>query len=518
VTDSAADTATNKSSPHVIVVIGGGLAGLTAAVQLAESGLRPLLLEADPERLGGRLSGGASVTLVHNGQQWSFPGEHGIHGVWGQYHNLRALLKRTAPTTKMIAARREAWYLRSPAGHIQWSEGGSALRRSWIPAPFHYLALFIRPRFLQMLTLRDLASMFRVLSGLLFALAFDPAGEGDQLHGLTLADYFRGWSPTLQALFTGLARNFTSAHPEDVPQSGFIAFLRFYTLLRRDSWAFSYFERDSAHALITPLADRLCAAGGSIQLDARVTTLARAGTGWQITWNNGEVYADQVVLALDAPAARDLLSRCPDTNVQGLSWPLTIPTAVMRFWFSRTPRSAAEAGIFTGNFAIDNFFWLHRFQTPFIDWHAATNGSAIEVHVYGPPELIREPDAALLARALLDLQRVWPELRGALLQQSIRRNPDTHTLFSSDGELLAVQTPWSGLVACGDWVRYPHPSLYMERAVVTGIAAANAILLKFNQDQQPIQAADPPEMLARWLQNSLRWVRRRARAYKRSRL
>src|SRR5262249_228669 len=145
----------------------------------------------------------------------------------------------------LIPARREAWIFRQHSGKIQWAEGGSALRTSWIPAPFHYLALFTRPRFLQMLTLRDLASMFRLLGSLFLAIAYDPAVEGLQLKDLTLADFFKGWSPTLQALFVGLARNFTSARPEEVPQSGFIAFLRFYTLLRRDSWRFSYFDRDS---------------------------------------------------------------------------------------------------------------------------------------------------------------------------------------------------------------------------------------------------------------------------------
>ncbi|MBK9053766.1 MAG: FAD-dependent oxidoreductase [Chloroflexi bacterium] len=36
-----------------VIVIGGGVAGLTCAVHLAERGLRPLLIEADPVWLGG---------------------------------------------------------------------------------------------------------------------------------------------------------------------------------------------------------------------------------------------------------------------------------------------------------------------------------------------------------------------------------------------------------------------------------------------------------------------------------
>ncbi len=497
-----------------VIIIGGGLAGLTAALILARQGLEPLLLEADPERMGGRVGGGATVTVTEAGRTWDFPGEHGIHGVWGQYHNLRALLAVEGIDPGLIAARRETWFHRAPGGRIQSAEGGSALRRSWIPAPFHYLALFVRPRFLQMLTLRDLASMFRVLTGLIFALAFDPAGAGDQLRGRTLADFFKGWSPTLQALFTGLARNFTSAPPDAVPEAGFIAFLRFYTLLRRDAWAFSYFRRDSASALIDPLVSRLRTAGGTIVLGAHVSALARTESGWRVSWEGGEAEAEQVILALDAPGCRALIEASRDTRARAakLTWPLAVPTVVMRFWFSRTPSSFAEAGIFTGDFVIDNFFWLHRFQDSFAEWHAATGGSAVEVHIYGPPTILAEPDAVLLARALGDLGRAWPSLRGTLVQQSIRRNPATHTLFTSEGDGLAVETPWPGLTACGDWVRFSHPALYLERATVTGIAAANRLLIAASIEPMPILPIDRPELLARAIQGGLRWVRRRAQA------
>jgi isorenieratene synthase len=506
------------------VVIGAGLAGLTAALHFAERGLPVLLLEADSERVGGRLSGGAAVNVEHQGCGWSFPGEHGIHGVWGQYHNLRDMLARQHIDPGFVPARKEAWILRHLSGKVQWAEGGSALRSSWIPAPFHYLALFARPRFLQMLTLRDLASMFRLLASLLLAVAFDPAVEGTTLEGLTLADFFKGWSPTLQALFVGLARNFTSARPDQVPQAGFIAFLRFYTLLRRDAWAFSYLDRDSDSALIAPLRQRVEHFGGTLRLGMRITRLCRAEGGWRVEWEDGGEDADQVVLALDAPGARDLLLNSPATAeaARRMVWPLAVPAAVMRFWFSHAPRGAlarAEAGIFTGDFILDNYFWLHRFQKRFEEWHAVTGGSAVECHVYGPPEALAEPDAVLLARGVLDLQRVWPDLRGALIGQSIRRNPATHSLFSvgTSDQHLGVETPWPGLLACGDWVRYPHGSLYMERATVTGIAAANVILRNAGLEEWPIRPIDEPELLARGLERVLHWIRARARAYNRRR-
>ncbi|HLY28232.1 MAG TPA: FAD-dependent oxidoreductase, partial [Aggregatilineales bacterium] len=105
-----------NSSEHRVVVVGAGLAGLTAALHVAERGLSVLVLDADPERAGGRLRGGPPVTLEAKNsplespaQRWSFPGEHGIHGVWQQYHNLRALLSREGIDPGFVRSRREAW-------------------------------------------------------------------------------------------------------------------------------------------------------------------------------------------------------------------------------------------------------------------------------------------------------------------------------------------------------------------------------------------------------------------------
>ena len=69
-----------ESRPQV-VIIGAGLSGLTAALHLAERGLAPTVLEADNDYAGGRLRGGPPTTIEHLGQQWTFPSEHGIHGV-----------------------------------------------------------------------------------------------------------------------------------------------------------------------------------------------------------------------------------------------------------------------------------------------------------------------------------------------------------------------------------------------------------------------------------------------------
>ena len=196
--------------------------------------------------------------------------------------------------------------------------------------------------------------------------------------------------------------------------------------------------------------------------------------------SNPYIEAERVILAIDAPTAKKLLQESPPTAevAAALRFPAGVPTAIIRFWFKIKPKPIAEAGIFSGDFVVDNFFWLDRLQSAYAEWSRATGGSAIEMHIYGPPELLAQPDASLLARVLIDTYRAFPELRGKLLHWVVLRNEASHTLFSvgKPGEHLGIETPWPGLFACGDWVYHPAPALYLERATTTGIAAANAVL------------------------------------------
>ncbi len=542
------------SSP---LIIGGGIAGLMAALHLAERGLQPLVLEADPHWIGGRLKDSLTVEFDHQGQTWRFPGEHGVHGIWSPYRNFQATLARRDIRPVLVPAREETWIF-GRGKTVRKARVGSAIRYSEAPAPFHYLRLFIRPSFLNILTLRDVASMFRVLGSLVSAMSIDPTGEHKSLRGMSLADFTAGWSPTLRSFFTGLARNALAAHPEEVPASGFIVFLRFYTLLRRDAWDFSYLPGPGGACVSEPLAEAARGLGADIQLGARVVRLEKrageqgsrgageqggrereageqrsGGAGnakrecrlksalqteepvWQVTYEaDGQtctVEAGRVILAIDAPAAKKLLQESPATaeTAAGLWFPIGVPTAIIRLWFKVKPKPIAEAGIFTGDFVMDNFFWLHRLQPAYMDWSRETGGSAIEMHIYDPPELLAQSDASLLAQVIVDTYRAFPELRGHLLHSILQHNEAVHTLFGvgEPGEHLGIETPWPGLFACGDWVYHPTPALYLERATVTGIAAANAVLTSLGLEPWFILPHPEPEWLAGKMEKGLRWLR-----------
>jgi carotenoid phi-ring synthase / carotenoid chi-ring synthase len=496
-----------------VIIAGAGVAGLTAALHLAERGLKPLLLEADPGHAGGRLAGRGEITVKGS----SFPAEHGVHGIWSSYLNFKSMLERYALLPGLVHAREEQWIYRT-GSFVGRAPIGRAIRNSFIPAPFHYLQLFLQPQFLWLIDFRDWAALFNVWSVLIMAMGVDPFVEDQPLEGLMLNDLLKRWSPALRALFTGLTRNSMASDPGEVPAAGFIAFLRFYTLMRRDAWSFDYLPAGGSE-VCDQLAKKIGGLGGELRLACRVTRVeqAEASQEWTVSWQrDGLAESDRapfVILASDSPATASIIKNSFSAGSGLLFFPRGMANAVVRLWFDAPPRPGPEAGIFSGDFCMHNFFWLDQIYTPYRTWRAATGGACLETHVYGPAAALAQPDAILLAGVLLDLYRAFPELKGHLITPHVQRNPATHTLpaLGAPESHLGIETPWRNLFCAGDWVRHPTPALFLERACVTGLEAANRVLAARGLQVWEIQGHPQPEALAGRIQGWMRSGRRKRR-------
>jgi isorenieratene synthase len=81
-----------------VVVIGGGLAGISASMELASRGFEVTLVESSAA-LGGKLTGWNLDALGER-----FPVEHGFHGFFDQYYNLNELFAYAGVKQEVFAA------------------------------------------------------------------------------------------------------------------------------------------------------------------------------------------------------------------------------------------------------------------------------------------------------------------------------------------------------------------------------------------------------------------------------
>jgi isorenieratene synthase len=230
------------------------------------------------------------------------------------------MLGRHAILPQLIPANEEQWIYRS-GNTIRRAPIGSVIRNSKIPAPFHYIQLFLLPQFLFMLDLRDWASLFNVWSTLVMALGIDPFVEDQPLAGLTFGTSLKRWGPAIRSLFFGLTRNGLSTDPEHVPLAGFLAFLRFYTLMRRDAWRFDYLPNGSGE-VIEKLSAKIKQLGGEIRYKSRVKKIEKNGD-WIVHFESDNVHetikAPYVILASDSPGAETIIKN--SFRADGLFFP-----------------------------------------------------------------------------------------------------------------------------------------------------------------------------------------------------
>jgi len=114
-----------------VAVVGGGLAGVTAAIDLAEAGLEVVLLEARP-RLGG------AASSYQRGEMTIDNGQHVILRCCDAY---RGLLARLGVTTQVAFQDRFDVTVLGPGGPAR-------LRRSGLPSPLHMTGALTRYRLL----------------------------------------------------------------------------------------------------------------------------------------------------------------------------------------------------------------------------------------------------------------------------------------------------------------------------------------------------------------------------------
>jgi hypothetical protein len=294
-----------------------------------------------------------------------------------------------------------------------------------------------------------------------------------------------------------------------------------------DDHKMSCFRADLGTALIDPLAAQLRAHGGRILRNATAVDVVREGDrivavdfeptvgrppGDEALRTPTRLHCDAVVGATDIPGfKRWLLPALADVpEVRAAAKLDAVGSTTIRVVTSKPVRSDDPwMGIFSGRFSIvDTYFLLSRYQDEFIRFRQRTGCEVIELHSYlASSELTASTPK--VARALIEAEvaRAWPEVAGSIVHFELADNERTfdkqgvgHRQFQP-----TMQTSIPNLVLCGSWIKISEAVHDMEKAVVTGLRAANLLIAERGLRPFPILPLRPRSMLQR-ISSRLPWI------------
>ncbi|NKQ58959.1 FAD-dependent oxidoreductase [Amycolatopsis sp. K13G38] len=441
------------------VVVGGGIAGLTAATALAERGVAVEVLERE-QYWGGRVGGW--TTTLSDGTTTGM--SRGFHAFFRQYYNLRALLGRAEPELMPLTD----YPLVDEHGRTDTFRG--------IPStpPWNALGFALRsPTF-------SVADLFRVNARAALDLVnVTVPGTYERLDAMDAESFLarvRFPEAARHLAFDVFSRSFFAA-PQELSAAELAVMFHLYFLGSAEGLLFDV-PRAPFHTLWSPLVSHLRGLGAETRTGVAATAIERRAGGFTVHTRDGTHEADAVVLALDLRGLRDLVAASPGLGTE--AWRAQIaeqrtapPFVVRRLWLDRPVRADRHPFLATGGLPpLDNISVLDRYDADAAAWARASGGSVVELHAYA------SPGEDVPARLLDRLRELYPETRDAkLVDDRVERREDC-PLFAPGTYFRRppVLTPVPGLALAGDGVRADLPVALMERAATTGWLAANHLL------------------------------------------
>ncbi|MFJ6946813.1 hydroxysqualene dehydroxylase HpnE [Streptomyces wuyuanensis] len=463
------------TSERHAVVVGGGLAGVTAALRLADAGLRVTLLENRP-RLGG---------LAFSFRRGELTVDNGQHVYLRCCTAYRWFLDRVdGAGLAPIQPRLDVPVL--DVAHPKGPRLGR-LRRTALPVPLHLAASLAG---YSHLSLAERAAVGRAA----FALkGLDPADPA--LDGIDFATWLRRHGQSARAVealwdLVGVATLNATAPNASMA----LAAMVFKTGLLSDPGAADIgWARVPLGELHDTLARKaLDTAGVRTELRTRAGRVTRADDGrWNVTAGTGRLTADAVVLAVPQREAHALLPEGALDEPDRLLGIGTAPILNMHVVYDRTvlrrPFFAALGSPVQWVFDRTDASGLSAGGTagPGGGQYLALSQSAAQDEIDTPVSVLRE-------RYLPELERLLPATRGAEVRDFFVTRERTATFAPAPGVgrlRPAARTNAPGLFLAGSWTATGWPAT-MEGAVRSGLSAASAALAALGRrHEHPLEEA-----------------------------
>jgi squalene-associated FAD-dependent desaturase len=444
------NTAGDNSQRRTVAVIGGGLAGLSAASALADAGYRVDLFERRPY-LGGRAS------------SYELPGTGAVvdncqHVLLGCCTNLIDFYRRLGVEQQI------RWY--DEITFILPGGKSSTLKPGALPAPFH-----AAPSFLDSIVL-DLKDKLAIARAMLALVPGLPSDNGENFeswltrHGQTRNAIDRFWDPVL-----------VSALNEDLNRIS----VSYAALVFRDSFLKSA-EAGRMGVPAVPLsqlygtaAQYIEARGGKVHLRAAVDSFRADGDQVRLCVGGEEIAADYAVLATPFNGIEKLLPDARELQAlreQARSFESS-PITGIHLWFDREITPLEHAVLLERTIQ-----WMfHKSKILATRRDSAQQGSYLELVVSSSKTLVDKPRQEIIDLAVRELAEFFPLVRESTLTKATVVK-EIHATFApspgSDAFRPPHTSPWPGLFLAGDWTATGWPAT-MEGAVRSGYGAAEAL-------------------------------------------
>ena len=453
--------------PPDLVVVGGGLAGIAAALAAADAGAEVTLLEARP-RLGG-----ATFSFQRDGLELD-NGQHVYLRCCGAY---QSLLERLGVTALAPLQPRLALPVLAPGGRMGW------LRRGNLPAPLHLAGALARYPYL------DWPARLKVARAALALRRMDPADQRLDLRSFAdwLAAKGQGRAAT-DALWelVGLPTLNARSHQASLQ----LATMVFKTglLTARDAADIGWSRVPLSRLHGEPAARALEAAGVRVRLRAHARAIepgdpgdgADGGTGRRLAvrTDDDRIEAGTVIVAVPHDAAGWLPAEVtgPAGRLEGLG---VSPIVNLHVVYDR-PVTTLE---FAAGLGTPVQFVFDRTSSSGMD---PGQGQCLAVSLSAANDELELPAARLRERYLPALAELFPAARDAAVTAFYVTRERTATFLPAPGTAAlrpGAETGMHGLFLAGSWTSTGWPAT-MEGAVRSGLVAARAALRFLGRTRQ----------------------------------
>ena len=461
-----------RSSEKTVIVVGGGVAGMSAACALAETGLRVQLVERR-SYLGGRAS-----SYLHSGVGEVI--DNCQHVLFGCCTNLIGFYRRIG------VADRIHWTCEMTM--IEPGGRRSQLGSSWLPAPFHGLPKLLSAH---AFTLADKLALGRAFSTLMRPVPADSTeslGAWLKRHKQTEGALKRFWQLVIASALNADVDSIALPYAAKVIRELFM----------------NSAEAGSMGMSTVPLSELYAGAqafleqrGLKVLFNTNVESAAwdEENAQWTLTTRSVTLASDLLVLALPFEGMQKLLPQMPsadgvDTLERQIERHEHWPICSVHLWFDREIIELDHAVLLDRE-----IHWMYN-KSRLQPWR---KGNYLELVVSASRSFAQLSREQAIAQALKELAEYIPTVAGAKLEKATLVKEMRATFGVPPGIDSArppTAAPWPNCFLAGDWTATGWPST-MESAARSGHLAAEAICASIGEPRTILDANLKPRGLMR---------------------